>query len=256
MLSMTMWCGQERNKQLTAYRRWRVAVMSAAITLALFGIGIAGALQDGQAALESGDYATALRILLPLASQGNPQAQHKLSLMYALGYGVHEDHVEAAKWERKAAEGGDPDAQFMLGSAYRSGNGVPQNAVEGLAWIRKAAEQGLAEAQYELGYAYRVGSDVPQNYAEALRWYRKAADQGHFVAQYALGGMYWFGGAVPENLVQAHMWFNIAATNTCCGNDRVLRQNAANNRDAVAREMTPAQIVEAQRLASEWKPSR
>ena len=57
------------------------------------------------------------------------------------------------------------------------------------------------------------------------------------------------GGA--QNYVQAHLWFNLAASRY---EDTKLRQDAVYNRDQVAAKMTPAQIDEAQRLASEWKP--
>jgi len=45
--------------------------------------------------------------------------------------------------------------------------------------------------------------------------------------------------------VVAHMWFNLAAARGS--------SDAQDNRDKIAKEITPAQIVEAQRLASEWK---
>jgi TPR repeat protein len=48
----------------------------------------AGPLEDGIAAYRSGDYATALRILRPLAEQGNAAAQLNLGSMYAHGQGV------------------------------------------------------------------------------------------------------------------------------------------------------------------------
>lgn len=36
-------------------------------------------------------------------------------VMYDSSEGVPQDHAEAARWYRKAAEQGDPDAQFNLG---------------------------------------------------------------------------------------------------------------------------------------------
>ncbi len=47
------------------------------------------------------------------------------------------------------------------------------------------------------------------------------------------------------------MWFNLAASRLPPGENR---DKAVNNRNAVAALMTPAQVVEAQRLAGEWKP--
>ncbi len=55
-----------------------------------------------------------------------------------------QDHVEAAKWWRKAAEQGDANAQCSLGMAYDNGTGVPKDSAKAVNWVRKAAEQGSA----------------------------------------------------------------------------------------------------------------
>jgi uncharacterized protein len=47
------------------------------------------------------------------------------------------------------------------------------------------------------------------------------------------------------------MWFNLAASRA---EDAETREQAAKNREILAAKMTPAQIAEAQRLASEWTP--
>ena len=52
------------------------------------------------------------------------------------------------------------------------------------------------------------------------------------------------GEGVPQDYVQAHMWFNMAAANG--------HEDGRKNRDIVAKQMTPADISEAQRLAREW----
>lgn len=51
---------------------------------------------------------------------------------------------------------------------------------------------------------------------------------------------------MPQDYVQAHKWYNLGAT----AGDK----EAITNRDIVAGKMTPAQIAEAQKLASAWKP--
>jgi hypothetical protein len=90
---------------------------------------------------------------------------------------------------------------------YDSGEGVPQDHVEAVRWFRKAAEQGDVKAQCYLGYAYRWGEGVPQSYADAVRWYRKAAEQGDAVAQGVLADAYWHGQWVQRSCVQATYWF-------------------------------------------------
>lgn len=147
----------------------------------------------------------------------------------------------------RAAERGDADAQFSLGVMYHNGQGVPQDYMQAVSWYRKAAEQGHADGQYILALMYSEGEGVPQDYKQAVSWYRKAAEQGDARAQYNLGLIYSNGEGVPQDYVQAHKWFDLAAF---FGNEV-----AAGNRDSVEALMTPAQIAEAQKLASEWKPT-
>ncbi len=193
-----------------------IATLCAGLTLGLTVPAWAG-FDEGLAAYQRGDYATALRDWRPLAEQGNA------------------------------------NAQFFLGLMYGNGLGVPRDYAKALQWWRKAAEQGVAGAQYNLGIMYDTGRGVPQDYAEAARWYRKAAGQGDATAQFNLGFMYGNGQGVPQDYAQAHMWFNLAASRFPPGEDR---DRAVKNRDHVAKMMTPAQISEAQKLAREWRPKK
>ena len=68
------------------------------LSLMLTGGAAAGPLEDGLAAHERGDYATALRLFRPLGEQGNASAQYNLGVMYALGQGVPRDNVQAYMW--------------------------------------------------------------------------------------------------------------------------------------------------------------
>ena len=144
------------------------AATNLALALGFTGVDDADA---ASAAYQKGNYATALRLLRPLADQGSAPAQFNLGIMYYHGRGVRQNDPEAAKW-------------FHL-----------------------AADQGDAPAQFNLGVMYSEGQGVPQDYAEAVKWYRLAANQGHAQAQYNLGLWYTSGG----DAVSAHMWFNLAA---------------------------------------------
>ena len=105
------------------------------------------------------------------------------------------------------------------------------------------AEQGDARAQFNLGLMHKNGEGVPQDYGEAVKWFRAAAEQGHDKAQFNLAYMYSEGQGVLQDYVRAHMWGSLAAAQ---GN-----KIAAENREAYAQKMTPAQIAEAQKLARE-----
>ena len=116
---------------------------------------------------------------------------------------------------------------------------------------RPLAAQGHAYAQYNLGGMYHQGQGVPRDYAEAAKWFRLSAEQGYSQAQYNVGVMYGEGRGVPQNNVQAHMWLSLAASRSPPGE---LRYMAVKARDLIAERMTPAQIVEAQKLTREWHP--
>jgi uncharacterized protein len=64
-------------------------------------------LEDGEAALERGDYATAIQLLRPLADQDDADLQTVLGNMYQGGVGVAQDDAVAVSWYRKAADQGD-----------------------------------------------------------------------------------------------------------------------------------------------------
>ncbi len=119
--------------------------------------------------------------------------------------------------------------------------------------FRSLAEQGFPPAQYNFGLMYENGRGVPQDDAEAMKWFRKAAEQGHAKAQNNLGVNYHTGEGVPQDYVQALMWYNLAASKSPPGE---LRDMAVENRDDVAKRMTPAQISEAKKLAREWRPKK
>jgi TPR repeat protein len=107
-------------------------------TLVFAGAGLAGPLEDADAALMRGDFASALSLLRPLAEQGNA------------------------------------DAQISLGNMHFEGNGVPLNTAEAVKWYTLAADHGNANAQMTLGFLYEYGDAVPQDYVQAYKWFALA----------------------------------------------------------------------------------
>ena len=71
-------------------------------------------LKDAQDAYVRKDYATVLRLLRPLAEQGDAPAQSNLGVMYEKGHGVTQDYKEAVRLYRLAAEQGYALAQAYL----------------------------------------------------------------------------------------------------------------------------------------------
>ena len=111
-------------------------------------------------------------------SRGGPWHSPTSAACTTYGDGVPQDHAEAARWFRGAAEQGYAEAQLNLGLMHYHGEGVPQDYAEAALWYRRAAEQGRAVAQSNLGSMHYHGEGVPQDYAEAARWLTKAAEQG------------------------------------------------------------------------------
>jgi TPR repeat protein len=186
----------------------------------LVAIGLAapafGGIDDGLAAYDRGDYATAYRELAP------------------------------------AAAGGEPLAQYNLARMYLAGEGVSRDQSEGLRWLRKAATAGVGLAQYQLGARHEWGVDVAQDYSAAARWYRMAADRGVPVAQFRLGLLYMNGLGVTRDVVAAHLWLNLAASRLPPGEPRIA---VTKLRESIAAKMTPNQVAEAQTAARNWTPT-
>jgi uncharacterized protein len=269
---------------LTPIRINTHAMIRTFIAVVLLAVALAQPVQGqdfdkGFQAYQHGDYATALREWTLLAEEGEGAAQFNLGHMYEdgtgverndseamkwynkaaeqglavaqstlgrkhyFGHGVPRDYGMAVKWHRLAAEQGDANSQQSLGAAYQRGNGVPQDNAEAVRWFRMSAEQGYARAQNNMGFIYMKGIGIPQDNAEAVRWFRMSAEQGDTMAQSNLGVMYGTGLGVLQDFVQAHMWANLAAARGGKGGIKL--------RDLVAKDMTPAQIAEAQKLARE-----
>ena len=125
------------------------SLMIAALTLSfteISDVAFAGPLEDSMAAYDRGDYATAVRLVRPLAEQGNAQAQNSLGAMYYNGKGVVRDFKEAVRWYRLAAAQGNISAQLNLASMYYEGEGVAENFVRAHMWLNIAAAQGSPDA--------------------------------------------------------------------------------------------------------------
>jgi TPR repeat protein len=174
-------------------------------------------LNASRQAMEKNDYSTAVTELLPLARKGNASAQYYLAWM------------------------------------SHQGRGVPENNSAALAWARKAAAQGNADAEFLIGMLYAQGKGVARDDVEAARWFQKAGAQGHWSGQMKTGMCHMCGLGLPLDYLKAYMWFELAVSRSS-GHDQVLNRHL---RDVIAAmNLTPDQIVEAQRLAHEWKPQK
>ncbi len=113
-----------------------------------------------------------------------------------------------------------------------------------LAYAQAVSNNPSTDTAAALDYLEGLEAYEKDDYKTAAQKLEQAADQGFAQAQYILASMYVEGQGVPKDFVLAHKWVNLATIGNA--SHRKLR-------DALESLMTPAQIAEAQKLASEWK---
>lgn len=179
--------------------------------LCLSVIAFAGALEEGNAALERKDYKKAHSLLLPLAEQGNAFAQFNIGVMYAQGLGLERNDQKAVNWYQRAAEQGEADAQTNLAHMLETGRGIEKDYKKAMQWYLKAAAKRNAMAQHNIGSLYFNGYGVSKDDKKAVEWYSKAAEQGLPLAQNALGAMYVKGWGAEKDPNKGLEWILKAA---------------------------------------------
>ncbi len=117
-------------------------IFAALLLIALAAPSVWADFDEGLAAAQRGDYATALREWLPLAEKGDATAQYNLGIMYENGWGVPQDPAQAVQWYREAAKSGDIRVILHLATMYSLGKGVPTEFVRAYMFYSIAAEMG------------------------------------------------------------------------------------------------------------------
>jgi hypothetical protein len=130
--------------------------------------------------LDRANYATALKVWLPLAEQGDQAAQTYVGEIFEKGLGVQPDYTVAATWYRRAAERGYSRAALNLGNLYERGLGVPRDSAQALNWYRRAA--GHKEVAFEITPAAAT-AEVAQLRAEVGELRRELDAKGKELAR-------------------------------------------------------------------------
>jgi TPR repeat protein len=130
-----------------------------------------GDMEDGWAAYERKDYATALVKFRSAAQQGIAIAQYNLGQMYNQGIGIAQDYKEAVHWYKLAAEQGLAQAQHNLGYMYSNGQGIIQNYVRAHMWYNIAAANGVKLSAENRGIV--ASKMTPQQVEQAQRMARE-----------------------------------------------------------------------------------
>jgi TPR repeat protein len=142
---------------------------------------------------------------------------------------------------------------FLLGSVAWAQPPAPEPGQPPRPPLKVRAAAGDPEAQFTLGKNYEAGrSGLKRDYAEAANWYRKSAEQGNIYAQASLGILYHSGKGLPHDDLQSEVWLTVSAAHA----PKDVYDTIAEMRDSVAHHLTPQQIAEAQKLASNWKPKK
>ena len=103
-------------------------------------------LQAGLESIKAQDHAQGFEQLAPLADAGLPEAQFRLSLLYAEGKGVGLDLNKAFEYAKLSGEQGHPYGQRLLAEFYENGVGTTTNAGLATYW-RQTAEDNIKKLE-------------------------------------------------------------------------------------------------------------
>ena len=158
------------------------------------------------------------------------------------------DYSLAMRLWRELADQGNPLALFPVGLLYQNGWGVAKDEAEAVRWFLRAAQQGNEGAQEALYYAYNSGKGAPQDFAEAAKWIRPLAEKGYGLPQMYLGTLYLQGIGIEHNLIEGYKWLALAAR------DKLASAVIADSLKKLRIKMSEADVAEAERLVSNWRP--
>lgn len=152
----------------------RVVFVAAISLIAIAAPASGQSVRAGIDAWQRSDYAAAVAIWRPLATNGDADAEFNLGQAYRLGRGVPTNLATAKDWFEKAADQGHLDAETTLGLLlFQSGD-----QAEGLKWLKKAAVQGEPRALLMYGTALVNGDSVTQDPVLGYAYVTRAAAQG------------------------------------------------------------------------------
>ena len=157
--------------------------------------------QEAMRAYEKRDFATALKLLTPLAEKGDGAAQDRLGIMSLHGIGVAKDIDASLRWFNLAADQKHAEAQNNLGFVYSQGLGVPKDLAAAFKWFRLAADQGHTQAQNNMGIMHANKIGVERDFITAYRWFSLADQQRYKGAKTSLAELE--AQMTPEQVAQA-----------------------------------------------------
>lgn len=201
--------------------------------------------QTAKRAYDKRNYATVIKLLLPLAEGGDAKAQHLLARTYDFAQGqtgVKSDNTKAQFWYEKAVQQDYLPAIRDLGAHLVR---EFKNVKRGYGLLKTAAERGDAGAQLGLGI-YLASSDwgLPVDRAKARTWLLKSIGQKYAYAATRLHLMYRRDG----DTVESYKWDIIGQFLTT--KDSLVKGPLI--LPDIREKMTESQVAESQRRAKVW----
>jgi hypothetical protein len=192
---------------------------------------------DGMAAYQAEDFATAHNIWLTLAEYGDAEAMYWMGELSYYGYGVEQNYQLAAYWYEMAAEFDHSEALYSLGWMNDAGEYFAPDPEQALYWYERAAEQGDTVAMDQVerlrGEGYGSGGVSvsssgcgdcgrdfdngmaaydAEDYATAYDVWLPLAENGDAEAMYLVGGLfYWGRDPFTQDFEKAAAWYERAA---------------------------------------------
>jgi TPR repeat protein len=137
------------------------------VLFVLLQLSACGKETDPKKAFDKGDYETAISLWLPLAENGDTDAQNYLGIIYYLGLGTDKDYKKSLEWYERAAKGGHADAQRNYGDMINFGRGTTKNNHEAYKWYFAASQQGNEKAKRQIEVIAASGNLSPNQQMHA-----------------------------------------------------------------------------------------
>lgn len=122
---------------------------------------------DPKKAFDKGDYETAFNLWVPLAENGDADAQNYLGIIYSLGLGQRRDYKKSLEWYERAAKAGHADAQRNYGDMINFGRGTAKDNYQAYKWYFAASQQGNKKAGTQIAVIAASGNLSPNQQMHA-----------------------------------------------------------------------------------------
>ena len=116
---------------------------------------------------DKGNYKKSYALWLPLANDGDLNAQNFIGIQHYLGLGMERNLGLAKEWFEKASLGGSTDAQYNLGIMYENGEYLEQDLISASMWFYVAYKNGNVNAKKRIQRLLNDDKIFPNQYNHA-----------------------------------------------------------------------------------------